>query len=128
MTQSVYESVCFRMGYEEWSNLKERIDEPEVQTCIQRFFDAFDEYTIVFENYTTSQTLENEERVHHAEWCGHVAAYKLLSRVDDGKVIHQPFDDSYAEWLRKIKYEEKIRNIQPLEKELPEDVLSIIRQ
>jgi len=123
-----YETVCFRMGYVEWSNLKERIHEPEVQACIQTFMDAFDEYVTVRENYTTSQTVENEERGYHAEWCGHVAAYNLLIHVDAGKVLHKPFDDPYEEWLRKIKYEQKINTIVPLEKELPEDVLSIIRQ
>jgi hypothetical protein len=126
--QPDYETVCFRMGYVEWSNLKVRIDEPEVQACIQTFMDAFDEYVTVWENYKTSQTVENEERCHYAEWSGHVAAYNLLIHVDEGKVLHKPFDDPYAEWLRKIKYEQKINAIVPLEKELPEDVLSIIRQ
>jgi hypothetical protein len=123
-----YETVCFRMGYVEWSNLKERIDDPEVQACIQTFMDAFDAYVTVWENYKASQTVENEERCYHAEWCGHVAAYNLLIHVDDGKVLHKPFDDPYEEWLRKIKYQQKINDIVPLEKELPDDVLSIIRQ
>ena len=124
-----YETVCFRMGYVEWSNLKERIDEPEVQLCMQQFSHAFDEYETVWEKYKTSQTVENEEHCYHAEWCGHVAASKLLIRVDGpAGLLHKPFDESYAEWLRKTKYEEKIRNILPLEKELPDDVLAIIRQ
>lgn len=124
-----YETVCFKMGYAEWSNLKERIVEPEVQACIQKFSHAFDEYVTVWENYKTSQTVENEERCYHAEWCGHVAESNLLIRVDGpAGLLHKPFEEPYAEWLRKKKYEEKIRNILPLEKELPNDVLAIIRQ
>jgi hypothetical protein len=125
--QPDYETVCFRMGYKEWSNLKDQIDEPEVQACIQTFMDVLDAYVVVWENYKESQTAENEERCYHAEWCGHVAAYKLLILVDDMKVNHPPFDDPYEEWLRKIKYQRKLHDIIPFEKELPEDVLAIIR-
>lgn len=129
MTQSLYETVCVRMGYDEWSNLKERIVEPEVQECIQTFFHAFDEYATIWENYKTTQVIEHEERCHYAEWFGHVALSKLLIRVDGpAGLLHKPFDEPYAEWLHKKKYEEKISNIIPLEKELPDDVLAIIRQ
>jgi len=121
-----YKTVCFRMGYVEWSNLKERIDEPEIQSCIQTFMGAFDAYVVVWENYKESQTAENEERCYHAEWCGHHAYDQLNNLVDDGKVFHPPLDP-YPEWLRKIKYQQKINAIAPLEKELPDDVLSIIR-
>jgi hypothetical protein len=122
-----YEPVCLRMGYAEWSNLKERIEEPKIQESIKTFMDAFDEYSTVWENYTTSQTTENEEQCYHAEWRGHDAYGRLCILVDDGKVKHQTLDP-YPEWIRKKKYEEKIRNIVHLEKELPDDVLDIIRQ
>jgi hypothetical protein len=122
-----YETVCFRMAYSEWPNLKERIDEPKIQNSIQTFMNAFDEYSKQFEKCKTTNTNEDADACIELEWCGHDAAYKLMILVDNGKVNHPPLPP-YAEWMRKKKYEEKIRNIVPVEKELPDDVLEIIRQ
>jgi hypothetical protein len=107
------------MGYDEWPNLKERMHEPKIQESIQTFMKAFDDYV---QKYKT-----DNEVCDYEEWVGYRAFYELSILVDDGKVTHPPVPE-YAAWLQKKKYEEKICNILPLEKELPEDVLSIIRQ
>jgi len=122
-----YETVCLRMAYSEWPNLKERIDEPKIQRSIQTFMDAFDDYSKQLETYKTTNTNEDENALIYLEWCGHDAAYKLMILVDDGKVNHKPLPP-YEEWIGKKKYEVKIRNIVPFEKELPEEILSIIRE
>jgi len=110
------------MGYDHWSNLKERIDEPQIQESIQTYMTAFEDYST---KYNTSN--ESSEVCDYAEWVGHRAVYQLCILVDEGKVNH-PSVPEYAEWLHKKKYEEKIRNIVPFEKELPEEILSIIRE
>ncbi len=115
------------MAYSEWPNLKERIDEPKIQESIQTFMDAFDEYSKQLETYKKTNTNEDEDACIDLEWCGHDAAYNLMSLVDDGKVNHTPLPP-YEEWIGKKKYEVKISRIKPLEKELPEEILSIIRE
>uniref|UniRef100_A0A6C0AII1 Uncharacterized protein n=1 Tax=viral metagenome TaxID=1070528 RepID=A0A6C0AII1_9ZZZZ len=102
-------------------NLKERIDEPEIQASIQ--MDEIDHYSKL---YKKDNTAENEEARNYTEWCGHMAENQLSILVDEGRVLHKKMDP-YPVWLRKKKYEEKIDAIIPLDRELPSDVLDIIR-
>ena len=119
-----YETIIERSRWGEWPNLKERIDEPEVQACIQRCMDAFDDYANKWATF--QKTGEDEEACDYAEWCGHMAENQLSILVDEGRVVHPPMV-SYPVWLRKKKYQEKIDAIVPLDKFLPDDVLDLIR-
>jgi len=122
-----YETICKRLGWVEWPNLKDRIHEPEIQASIQATLDAFDHYSIMWNTYATSQTAENNEACDYAEWCGEMADNQLCILVDTGKVIHKLLDP-YPKWLRKKKYQEKIDAIVPIDRSLPDDVLDIISQ
>jgi len=121
-----YETVCKRFGYVEWPNLKERIHEPEIQSCIQTTLGVFDHYCKIWEMYKKDKTAEIEEARDYAEWCGHMAYDQLSILVDGGKVHHPPMDP-YPMWLRKKKYQAKLDAIVPLDKFLPDDVLDLIR-
>ena len=116
-----YETIK-RSRWDEWPNLK-RIDEPEIQASIQTCMDAIDHYSKLWKK---DKTAENEEACNYAEWCGHMAENQLSILVDEGRVLHTKLD--YPVWLRKKKYEEKIDAIIPLDRELPSDVLDIIRE
>jgi len=121
-----YETIIKRSRWDELPNLKERIDEPEIQASIQRCMDAIDHYSKLWKVYKKDKTAENEEACNYTEWCGHMAENQLSILVDEGRVLHKKMDP-YPMWLRKKKYEEKIDSIIPLDRELPSDVLDIIR-
>jgi len=114
-----YETICQHFGWVEWHNLKERIHEPDVQTSIQSFKDAFERYQALLKT-----TGEKEASYDYAEWCLLRADRQLCNLVDSGKAPIDPF----PEWLRKKKYKQKIDAIIPLDKVLPDDILDIIRQ
>ena len=122
-----YETICQHFGWVEWPNLKERIHEPDIQTSIQAFKDAIDHYENAWITYETTQTAENEEACHYAEWRFQIADRRFCNLVDQGRV-HHPDMDPYPEWLRKKKYQQKIDAIVPLDKVLPDEILDIIRQ
>ena len=113
-----YETVCYRLGLNEWPSLKERIDEPDIQASIQTFMAAFDDYA---KKWKTYQETGEDEGLDYAEWCGHMTEHQLSLLVDNGRWFHKPVDP-YDVWIR--KNEKSV----PLEKELPSDVLDIIRQ
>jgi hypothetical protein len=122
-----YETICYRLGLTEWPNLKERIDEPEIQAGFKSCADVIDNFIEKFDTFQTTGTDEDEEACFHAEWCGDAVILQFSILVDDGKFQHPPLEP-YAERLRKKKYEKKIRDIKPFERELPDDVLVLIRQ
>ena len=122
-----YETICYRLGLTEWPNLKERIDEPEIQDGFKSCADVIDNFIEKFDTFQTTGTDEDEEACFHAEWCGDAVILQFSILVDAGKVQHPPLKP-YAERLRKKKYEKKIRDIKPFERELPDDVLVLIRQ
>jgi hypothetical protein len=116
-----YETICQYFGWVEWPNLKERIHEPDVQTSIQSFKDAFERYQALLKT-----TGEKEASYDYAEWCLLRADRQLCNLVNREKVFH-PIEP-YPEWLPKKKYQQKIDAIIPLDKVLPDDILDIIRQ
>ena len=121
-----YDTIIKRSRWEEWPNLKERIGEPKIQACIQRCMDAFQEYENKWKAYRKAKTEEFIEARDYAEWCGHMAENQLSILVDEGRVVHKTLDP-YPVWLRKKKYQAKLDAIVPLDRELPDDVLDLIR-
>jgi hypothetical protein len=118
-----YETICYRLVVTDWPNLKERIDEPEIQAGFKSCVDGINNYIEKYDTFQTTGT--DEDACFHAEWCGEAARLQFYILVDD--VDYTPLEP-YAEWLRKKKYEKKIHDIKPFEKELPDDVLTLIRQ
>jgi len=114
-----YATVCSRLGVDEWPNLRERIEEPDIQASIHATMAAFD-------TFEKTWTDENEDTRDYAGWCALVAE-RQLSILVDGQAYHMPMEP-YPEWIRKKKYEERISDIVPFDRELPGDVLDIIRQ
>jgi hypothetical protein len=88
--------------------------------------DSRENYWDKVDVYEQSKAVENEEALIYVDWCGAVLQYEFSILVD-GPEYHIPFTESYASWFQKKKYENKIRSIKPIQKELPDDVLAIIR-
>ena len=100
-----YETVCYRLGLNEWPSLKERIDEPDIQASIQTFMEAFDDYAKKWQTY---QETGEDEGLDYAEWCGHMTEHQLSLLVDNGRWFHTHVDP-YDVWIRKREDEDALR-------------------
>jgi hypothetical protein len=104
-----------RTSFEDQKNLKNKMCIPDVIHAIRLWMTSNDDYYKKKHEYDANKTSEGWELCNHAEWYKSFTHGKVMLLIEG----NAPFIDNYEEWL--------IQKKKKMPKELPEDVLGIIR-
>ncbi len=111
-----YNSVC--TSFEDQANLKKKMGDPNVIEAIHTWMKSCDDYHKKKREYDVNKTSEGWDLYRKSEWYKLVLQGKIFLLIEGKTPEH--FIDNYDEWLIKTK--------KKMPKELPDDVLSIIKE